>query len=191
MPELPPADVLDLFAVPGDLSRLSGDRGDRVRAGDLLLSPGRDPEVQAWLSPMLARLAVRLDERPGRHPRDLRIAMPVPARDGSWVVDGWGASRYEPGTVVCDDLEVTLAAGRLLHAELDSLVRERPPGLDADPGSPGPDQLVHADLDGNVLLDARGAPVVVDVTPAWRTVQWVEERCRRAARLRQAGSSPT
>ena len=181
MPDLPPAEVLDLFAVPADLSRLPGDRGDRVRAGDLLLTPGRDPEVQAWLSPLLARLAVRLDERPGRRPRDLRIAMPVPARDGSWVVRGWGASRFEPGTVVCDDLDVTLAAGRLLHAELDSLVRERPATLEADPDSAGPDQLVHAELHGNVLLDARGAPVVIDVTPAWRTVQWAETLCRRTA----------
>lgn len=191
MPDLPPAEVLDLFAVPGDLARLPGDRGGRVRAGDLLLSPGRDPETQAWLSPLLARLAVRLDERPGRRPRDLRIAMPVPARDGSWVVRGWGASRYEPGTDVCDDLDVTLAAGRLLHAELDSLVRERPAGLDADPGSAGPDQVVHAALDGNVLLDARGAPVVIDVTPAWRTVRWAEQECRRSFRLRQAEASPT
>ena len=186
MPDLPPAEVLDLFAVPGDLARLPGDRRERVRAGDLLLSPGRDPEVQAWLSPLLARLAVRLDERSGRNPRDLRLAMTVPARDGSWVVDGWGASRYEPGTVVCDDLDVTLAAGRLLHAELDSLVRERPPGLDVDPDSPGPDQLVHAALDGNVLLDAHGAPVVVDVSPAWRTVKWAEQVCRRS-RIRSAG----
>ncbi len=191
MPDLPPSEVLDLFVVPDDLARLPGDRGGRVRAGDLILTPGRDPQVQAWLSPLLARLAVRLDERPGRGRRDLRIAMPVPARDGSWVVDGWAASRFEPGTVVCDDLEVTLAAGRLLHAELDSLVRERPPGLDAVPASAGPDQLVHAELHGNVLLDARGAPVVIDVTPAWRTVQWAEEACRRDARLAQAGSSPT
>lgn len=185
MPDVPPADVLDLFAVPADVTSLPGDRAERVRAGDLLLTRGRDPQVQVWLSPLLARLAVSLDERPGRHPRDLRIAMPVPARDGSWVVQGWGASRYEPGTVVCDDLDVTLAAGRLLHAELDSLVRERPPGLERDPESPGPDQIVHAELHGNVLLDARGAPVVVDVTPAWRPVRWAEDR------LRQSASSPT
>ncbi|WP_193614452.1 hypothetical protein [Nocardioides lijunqiniae] len=186
MPDLPSADVLDLFAVPADLSRLPGERHERVRAGDLLLTAGRDAEVQAWLSPLLARLAVRLDERPGRGPRDLRVAMPVPARDGSWVVDGWGASRYEPGTVVCEDLDVTLAAGRLLHAELDSLVRERPPGIDAgddagDDDGTGPAQLVHAELAGNVLLDARGAPVVIDVTPAWRPVGWAEERLRQAS----------
>ena len=46
----------------------------RLRAGDLVLSPGRDPRVQDLLSPMLARLAVELDTRPTRHPLDLRIA---------------------------------------------------------------------------------------------------------------------
>ncbi len=91
-----------------------------MRAGDLVLSPGRDPQVSAWLNPVLARLAVRLDERPGRRPRDIRIAMPVPARNGEWVVDGWGASRYEPGTTACHDVDVLLATGRVLHAELDS-----------------------------------------------------------------------
>jgi hypothetical protein len=181
VPAPPPAEVLDLFAVPSDVERLPGDRRDRVRAGDLVLTAGRDPEVQAWLSPLLARLAVQLDERPGRRPRDLRIAMPVPARDGSWVVDGWGASRYEPGTVVCADVDVMLAAGRLLHAELDSLVRERPSGLDPAPAAEEPAQLVHSELSGNVLLDARGAPVVIDVTPAWRPVRWAEDRLRQAS----------
>jgi hypothetical protein len=183
VPALPSADVLDLFAGPADLARLPGERHERVRAGDLLLTAGRDAAVQSWLSPLLARLAVRLDERPGRGARDLRIAMPVPARDGSWVVEGWGASRYEPGTAVCEDLDVTLAAGRLLHAELDSLVREPPAGLDAGLDSEDDDgaQLVHAELAGNVLLDARGAPVVIDVTPAWRPVQWAEERLRQAS----------
>lgn len=215
---VPPASVLDLFAVPDAVEPLPGGQGSSVRAGDLVLSPGRDAATSAWLNPVLARLAVRLDERPGRDRRDLRIAMPVPARDGSWVVDGWGASRWEPGTEACRDLEVTLAAGRLLHAELDTALRARPEGLDqrqdrwaraerlafgshedlvAATGDPavhrvaahldatgdlspadlGPDQLVHADLAGNVLLDAAGAPVVIDVAPAWRPVRWAEAVC--------------
>jgi hypothetical protein len=204
---LPSDRVLDLFAVPGDPQPLAGGRGGSVRAGDLVLSPGRDPVVCAWLNPLLARLAVRLDERPGRSPWDLRIAMPVPARDGEWVVDGWGASRWEPGTSSCTDLDVLVATGRLLHAELASVVPWRPEGLDlrddrwataeaaAFSGTPsgsalvrrladlrddtplGPDQLVHADLAGNVLLDAAGAPVVIDVAPAWRPVLWAEAVC--------------
>ncbi len=204
---LPSERVLDLFAVPGDVQPLPGGRGASVRAGDLVLSPDRAPSVCAWLNPALARLAVRLDERPGRSPRDLRIAMPVPARDGEWVVEGWGASRWEPGTSVCADLDVLVATGRLLHAELAGAVPSRPQHLDrrddrwalaeraAFEGTPsvpslvrrlaglrddtplGPDQLVHADLAGNVLLDAAGAPVVIDVSPAWRPPRWAEAVC--------------
>ena len=41
----------------------------------------------------------------------------------------------------------------------------------------GPDQLVHGDLAGNVLLDARGVPVVIDVAPYWRPALWAEAVC--------------
>ncbi|GAA3593171.1 hypothetical protein GCM10022223_05040 [Kineosporia mesophila] len=209
----PSPHVLDLFAVPEDPQPLPGGQGFTVRAGDLVLSPDRDPVTQDWLSPLLARFAVRLDVDPARHPQDLRVAMPVPARDGSWVVDGWGASRYEPGTVTCRNLDVTIAAGHVLHARFASLVREQPAGLEGRTdrwsvaervafweapvpplrpavahwvtrirasidGSPlGPDQLVHRDLAGNVLLDAGGAPVVIDVSPAWRPVLWADAVC--------------
>ncbi len=126
----PPPRVLDLFAVPDDVAPLTGGRGDSCLAGDLVLTPGRDPAVAAWLSPLLARLAVSLDEQPRRRPRDLRIAVPVPARDGSWVVDGWGASRYESGTVTCHDLDVLVETGRVLHAQLAVAVPRRPAGLE-------------------------------------------------------------
>jgi hypothetical protein len=201
----PSAEVLDLFAVPGSATPLPGGQGRSVVAGDLVLSPDRDPAVQEWLGPLLARLAVTMDSRPTRRRLDLRIAVPVPARDGSWVVDGWSASRYEPDTVITRDLDVTLAAGRVLHAELASWVPVRPAGLDArtdrwavaervafgevappaavadlasgPPSYDVPSQLVHADLAGNVLLDAHGAAVVVDVSPAWRPVRWAEAVC--------------
>lgn len=198
----PSPDVLDLFAVPDAAQPLPGAREGRVRAGDLVLSPGRYAETATWSSPVLARLAVGLDERPGRRRRDLRVAMPVPARDGSWVVQGWGASRWEPGTQLCEDPAVVRAAGRLFHAELASAVGARPAGLPGWPGSAlgdlpdtpvvrrvrpalldprevplGPEQLVHTELAGNVLLDAAGAPVVLDVVPAWGPARWAEALC--------------
>lgn len=211
----PSARVLDLFAVPDTVQPLAGGQGRSVRAGDLVLSPDRHPATQEWLSPLLARLAVDLDQDPTRARQDLRIAVPVPARDGSWVVEGWAASRYEPGTVTCRDLEVTLAAGRLLHARLATAVPQRPSQLDTrddrwaeaervafgeapmprltpslarltaritaeldgDATGTGHPQLVHADLAGNVLLDAAGAPVVIDVAPAWRPATWAEAVC--------------
>ena len=230
--------MLDLFAVPGDLAPVPGGQGRSVRAGDLVLSPDRDPATLDRLNPALARLAADLDTRPGRDRRDLRIAMPVPARDGSWVVEGWGATRYEPGTHQLRDLTATRAVGAILHAELARAVSSWPPadrlptdptvadrwsvaertafeqlplptgtldpagervlrrlGRGRDPPGPldaagarllrrlsrardttdmGPDQLVHGDLAGNILLDPDGAPVVIDVSPYWRPALWAE-----------------
>lgn len=201
---LPTDHVLDMFAVPADLEPLAGGQGHTFRAGDLVLSPGHDPEIQSRLSPMLARLAVELDTRPTRHPLDLRIAMPVPARDLSWVVDGWAASRFEPGTRPITDLAATRAAGAVFHAELrragltwtqvgddrwqvaariafgDLPIPDDAPPLvralaeERDETDIGPNQFVHGDLTGNLLLDANGAPVVIDVAPYWRPALWAE-----------------
>ncbi|NYE38355.1 hypothetical protein F4692_003503 [Nocardioides cavernae] len=126
-PGQPPDRVLDLFAAEGVLEPLTGGRGLSWRAGDLALSPGHD-ESEAWLAPVQARLAVRLDEQV---PRSLRLALPVPARDGNLTVDGWAATRYEPGSVPCRDLPTLRATAHLLHAHLASAVPERPAGLDS------------------------------------------------------------
>lgn len=202
--------VLDLFAVPGDTTPVPGGSGHGVRAGDLVLSPGRDAATLDVLAPVLARLAVDLDTRAGRDHRDLRIAMPVPARDGSWVVDGWAATRHEPGCVPLTDLSAIRAVGALLHAELARRPLERPLprredrwaraeraafGEEAIPAGTlrhrdedllrlladhrddtrlGPDQLVHGDLAGNVLLTPQGAPLVIDVSPYHRPALWAE-----------------
>jgi uncharacterized protein (TIGR02569 family) len=210
----PPDRVLDLFAAEGALEPLPGGQGTSWRAGDLVLSPGHD-ESGAWLAPIQARLAVRLDEA---SPRALRLALPVPARDGSLTVAGWAATRFEPGTTPCRDLPTLRATAHLLHAHLATTVPERPDGPDArtdrwaeaerqaydtdaalraaagrpeaglaelvraltaglDDTDLGRAQLVHADLAGNVLLDASGAPFVIDLSPAWRPPLWAEAVC--------------
>ena len=210
----PPEHVLDLFVADGPIERLAGGRGTSVRAGDLVLSPGHD-ESEAWIAPIQARLAVRLDEET---PRSLRLVLPVPARDGRLVVDGWAATRFEPGTTPCHDLATLRATAHLLHARLASAVPTRPDGLDArtdqwavadrqaydtdaalraarereEPGLAdlvdaltaevgetglGREQLVHADLANNVLIDATGVPFVIDFSPAWRSPLWAEAVC--------------
>ena len=121
---LPSEHVLDLFAVPDGLRALPGGQGESVLAGDLVLSPGRDPLIADELSPRLARLAVQLDT--GARRRGVRIAMPIPARDGAWVVDGWSASRYEQGSRATRDADVVRATGSLLHAEFARAVSDWP-----------------------------------------------------------------
>ena len=213
-PSQPPDRVLDLFAAEGVLEPLTGGRGTTWRAGDLALSPGHDAS-EGWLAPIQARLAVRLDEQ---SPRSIRLVMPVPARDGSLVVDGWSATRFEPGTTPCHDLATLRATAHLLHAHLAGVVAERPTELEArtdrwgvadrqaydadaalraaagrpetgladlveglvaglEPVDLGREQLVHADLAGNVLLDAAGIPFVIDLSPTWRSPLWAEAVC--------------
>ena len=213
-PSQPPDRVLDLFAAEGVLERFEGGQGTSWRAGDLVLSPGHH-ESEAWLAPVQARLAVRLDEQ---SPRAVRLALPVPARDGSLTADGWAATRFEPGTTPCRDLRVLRATAHLLHAHLATAVPTRPEQLDArddrwavadrqaydadaallaaqdrpepglaelverlvaglEPVDLGREQLVHADLAGNVLLDATGVPLVIDLSPAWRSPLWAEAVC--------------
>lgn len=213
-PSQPPDRVLDLFAAEGVLEPLEGGRGTSWRAGDLVLQPGHDAS-EAWVAPIQARLAVRLDEE---SPRSIRLALPVPARDGSLTIDGWAATRFEPGTTPCRDLATLRATAHLLHAHLASHVPERPVELEArtdqwaladraayDPDTAlqaaagrlepgfrelvetvvaelddtdfGREQLVHADLAGNVLLDASGVPLVIDFSPGWRSPLWAEAVC--------------
>ncbi len=211
----PPAHVIDLFIADGVLEPLAGGQGASWRAGDLVLSPGRDAAQLGWLAPPQARLAVRLDEEV---PRSLRLALPVPARDGRLAVDGWAATRFEPGTTPCHDLATLRATAHLLHARLASAVPARPDGLGArtdqwavaerlahdadaavraasqrpeaghrdlvtvltaelDDTDLGREQLVHADLAGNLLLDTSGIPFVIDLSPAWRAPLWAEAVC--------------
>lgn len=211
----PPDHVLDLFVADGVLEPLAGGQGTSWRAGDLVLSPDRDATQLGWLAFAQARLAVRLDEE---FPRSLRLALPVPARDGRIVIDGWAATRFEPGTMPCHDLATLRATAHLLHARLALAVAERPDDLDArtdqwavaerlahdgdaalratglrpEPGHHdlvaalvagldatdlGREQLVHADLAGNLLLDASLTPFVIDLSPAWRSPLWAEAVC--------------
>ncbi|KGN37597.1 aminoglycoside phosphotransferase [Knoellia subterranea] len=205
---MPSTEVYDLFAVPPEPIALDGGQGHSFRAGDLVLSPGRDRGLAHWLNPIIARLSAVLDHE---RPRSIRLAMPIPTRELEWVVQGWGATRYEPDTRLCTDLDVVLATGRLLHARLAAKVESQPNGIrhnesrwataelaafgESQPtGIPtpiaplvaqllaarttthdlGPDQLVHGDLAGNVLLDGDGIPFVIDVAPYWRPALWAE-----------------
>lgn len=204
---VPSESVLDLFAVPESGRPLAGSPGSYV-AGDLVLSrlPAGDDADRSWLAPAIARTAVKLDEDPRRVPGALRLAMPVPARDGSIVVDGWEAHRFEAGTSVVQDPALVRAAGRLLHAhlavdvpmprtvrlrDLTSPVRGEPvaePRLEelltrlekAIEAAPAPPerraQLVHSCLPGRVLMDQDGSPVVLQVVAAWDVPARAEAR---------------
>lgn len=82
--------------------------------GDLLIRPVSDNVVAAWSAGMLDGLRVE----------GLRLARPVRSSDGRWVVAGWAASRFVPGTLEPRYDEV-VEAGLRLHAATADVQRPR------------------------------------------------------------------
>ena len=121
--------ILSAFGVPAgtDPEPLPGGQGESYRAGDLVLKPAGMPEEVAWLGDVLGRLPER----------DFRIARPVAATDGRWIVDGWAATSWVAGAHASGRWAEVFAAGDAFHAALDDV--PRPDFLDrrADPWTVG------------------------------------------------------
>ncbi len=103
-----PASVLAAFGLTGRRSPLPGGEGRSVRVGPAVLKPATDGPEASWTAELLTRL-----QEDG-----FRLARPLRAADGRWVVDGWSAAWFvegEPGVKRWDEL---LAAGRAFHARL-------------------------------------------------------------------------
>ena len=84
----PPPGVLRAFELTGTPVPLTGGQGGAWRVGSVVLKEDTDPRLQEWLGTVLAGV-----EQAGFVlPEVLRAA------DGRWVVDGWGASAFVPGT---------------------------------------------------------------------------------------------
>jgi uncharacterized protein (TIGR02569 family) len=109
-----PLSVLDAFGVTGAVDLLPGGEGQSVRVGSVVLKPAEAGDETTWV----AELLTRLDEA------GFRLARPVRARDGRWVVAGWCASRLVPGeTGPAGRWPPLLAAARAFHAELQPTTR--------------------------------------------------------------------
>lgn len=107
-PQVPRA-VLEAFGLPGRGHALAGGEGRSVRHGAAVLKPADDPVEAAWAAGLLAAV----------EPRGFRLARPLRARDGRWVVDGWTASEHLDGrTGPAGRWDEVLAAGRAFHAAL-------------------------------------------------------------------------
>jgi uncharacterized protein (TIGR02569 family) len=120
--EQPPVAVLRAFGADGPARPLAGGQGTSWAAGGLVLKPEGGP-VHAWLAGALA----------GVTPDGFRVAAPVRTRDGSWVVEGWSATRWvegaDPDYSEVSSWQRILTAGRAFHRAVRHL--ERPGFLDA------------------------------------------------------------
>ena len=116
MPDRPtvpviPAAVIDAFSLRGVAVPLPGGEGHSVRVGAAVLKPVENGAETTWASELLSSV-----EESG-----FRLARPVKASDGRWVVDGWSASRFVDGEVGPGGRWAELlSAARALHAALRS-----------------------------------------------------------------------
>jgi uncharacterized protein (TIGR02569 family) len=111
--DLPPAAVLTAFGVAGTPLPLAGGEGHSSSAGEVVFKPCLDSVEWAWLGEQL----------PSVVQEGFRLALPLPARDGRWVVDGWCAQPLLEGRHPGDDgrwVEV-LAVGERFHRAVTGL----------------------------------------------------------------------
>jgi uncharacterized protein (TIGR02569 family) len=158
------------------------------RAGDLVFKGMVAPQEWTWLGEHLS--TIRED--------GFRLALPVPALDGRWVVEGWGAqtslagehprpSRWLDVLAVCERFH-----GACAHLPYPAFIEERmhPWAIgdrvaweEADAPDRDvrldrllglrrpvalPSQMIHGDLTENVLFADGLPPAVIDPTPYWR-----------------------
>ena len=106
---------------------------------------------------------------PARPPR--QCACPSDPAELDARTDRWALAERQAYDA---DAAVAAAAERP-EPGLAGLVERLVAGLDDT--DLGREHLVHADLAGNVLLDAAGTPFVIDLSPAWRSPLWAEAVC--------------
>jgi uncharacterized protein (TIGR02569 family) len=104
--------VLDAFGLTGPAGLLPGGEGRSVRVGAAVLKPTEDGPEARWTAELLTRV-----ESVG-----FRLARPLRAVDGRWVVDGWSATRFVAGESGADGRwRELLSAARAFHAALSSV----------------------------------------------------------------------
>lgn len=110
----PPPDVLDAFGATAIPQPLSGGKGGTWRSGDLVLKPAEGEAEALWRAGILSAL-------PGDPA--FRMARPVAAHDGRWLVRGWEASRFVAGIAVPTRVDEVVRVGERFHAALAHVPR--------------------------------------------------------------------
>lgn len=126
---------------------LPGGQGTAWQAGEIVLKPldmsTQELEWQAGVLPGVGNFGVR-------------VAAPLRARTGALVVDGW--TGWPPW-------DEAASPEHTPGSSLEWLLDARRPIL-------LPDQLIHGDLSGNVLLAEGNPPAVIDFSPYWRPKEY-------------------
>lgn len=104
-----PLHVRQAFGLTGEPVPLPGGAGTSVRVGDAVLKPVDDAQEAIWAANLLSRISED----------GFRVARPLRARGGAWVVNGWSATSLlegQPGPA--GRWEELLAAADAFHTSL-------------------------------------------------------------------------
>jgi uncharacterized protein (TIGR02569 family) len=124
----PPAEVLEAFDVRVRPRLLAGGKGGTWRAGDVVLKPAEGEPETIWRAVVLSGLP---------DSSEFRVARPVRAADGSWVVAGWEAARWVAGRADPRRVDEVVRAGEAFHRAIAALPRPFFLDLRDDPWSCG------------------------------------------------------
>ena len=182
---------MSAFGAAGRPERLPGGQGTSWRVGDLVLKPAEEDasETLVWLDQ---------HARPALRDAGLRIALPVRGAGGVVVIDGWTATPWLEGVPPAGGWSSRADVGRQLarafsgvdprqlparddpwaraeravwESPLDAPLRDHPLTELLRPVD-APLAVVHGDLAGNVLVDPRLPPAVIDLSLYARPVEW-------------------
>jgi uncharacterized protein (TIGR02569 family) len=195
----PPPAVLEAFGCAGPLSALTGGRGLSWRSGDVVLKPAEEnPLITDWLCDALDglvpdgfRICAPIRAATGGWRFDgwtasvFEPGTPADVTRGPWLdvlragaafcrgLEGLGRPWFTTirtdrwavaDRVAWQEESVELpAAYAALARRLAALAGGRPDD---------PDQVVHGDLPGNVLLHPGLEPLILDFSPYWRPVRY-------------------
>jgi uncharacterized protein (TIGR02569 family) len=135
-PKVPPAEVLSAFGVRGSPSRLEGGQGGSWRAGNVVLKPlDLAEEELAWQAEVFASISCD----------GFRVAHPLRAHGGSFVVDGWCAWEAVEGRHEAGRWAEIIAVGERFHAALAKVPRPHFSARRSDPWAVG-DRVAWGEL---------------------------------------------
>ncbi|GLY97676.1 TIGR02569 family protein [Actinoplanes sp. NBRC 103695] len=114
MTDQPPADVLTAFGLSGGVRRLTGGKGGTWQSGDIVLKRAEGEPETIWRAEVLSVLPPS---------PDFRIARPLRARTGAWVVSGWEATAWVGGAADPSRPDDVIRAGEAFHAAITAVPR--------------------------------------------------------------------
>lgn len=112
--------IIQEFRLAGKGTPLEGGQSTSLIFGNVVVKPVEDPLYYDFASTIFYNLK----------PQGYRISKPIKSIQGDFVVDGYGASLYEPGAHDFLRIEDVLAVSDLLHHDLRQVKTTELPAFD-------------------------------------------------------------